>query len=326
VFNQPTVSNKAFAGPAAGERNIMRRIKADLACKWRIAKKHKMQYLFIMPYLVIFVAFTVVPVVMSMCLSFTYFNILEFPRFIGLQNYFRLFVDDRIFIKSLANTIMFAVVTGPVSYMIALFMAWLINDIPRTLRVIVTVLLYAPSLAGGMTNIFRIFFSSDATGYLNAILLKWGIINEPIKYLENPDYIVPIVIFVILWGSLGTQFLSFIAGLQGIDRQYYEAGAVDGITNRWQELWYVTLPLMKPQLLFGAVISITGSFNIGSVVTGLTGTISADYSAHTVVLHLQDYGTTKFEMGYASAIATVLFIIMISSNMAVRKLINKVGE
>lgn len=308
------------------EKDILECIKYDLSYRWREIKKHRIHYMFITPYVLIFFTFTVIPVIMSISLSFTYFNMLEPPRFIGLQNYFRLFFDDRIFIKSLANTIMFAVVTGPISYMIALLMAWLINELPRFLRVIITVLLYAPSLSGGMTPIFKILFSSDSTGYLNAILLKWGIIDEPIRYLEDPNYIVPIVIFVILWGSLGTQFLAFIAGLQGIDRQFYEAGAIDGIRNRWQELWYITLPLMKPQLLFGAVISITGSFGIGSIITGLTGPISTDYCAHTLVLHLQDYGTTKFEMGYASAIATLLFIVMVGSNVVVRKLLNRVGE
>ena len=318
-------TNDQLTAPGNGI-SIRERMKRDLSHQWKSAKKHKVQYLFLAPYLIIFILFTVVPVVLSIGLGFTDFNVLEPPDFVGLQNYFRLFLDDKIFIKSLANTIMFAVVTGPIGYMIALLMAWLMNELPKSLRVIITVLLYAPSLTGGMTVIFKIFFSSDATGYLNAMLLKWGLINDPIKYLENPDYIVPIVIFVVLWGSLGTQFLSFIAGLQGVDRQYYDAGAIDGIRNRWQELWFITLPLIKPQLLFGAVISITGSFGIGSIITGLNGTISTDYSAHTLVLHLQDYGTTRFEMGYASAIATLLFLVMVGSNIVVHKLLEKVGE
>lgn len=300
-------------------------IRKDLAYKWKQTKKHKVQYLFIMPYFLIFTAFTVLPVVISIYLSFTYFNILEPPSFIGLKNYFRLFIDDKVFIQSLRNTIVFAVITGPVSYLISLFMAWLINDRKRFSRVFYTVLFYAPSLAGGLVAVMQIMFSGDSYGFLNAFLLKWGLLSDPILFFQDTRYINAIVIFVVLWGSLGTQFLAFIAGLQGIERQYYEAGAIDGIRNRWQELWFITLPLMKPQLMFGAVLSITASFGIGDIINNLVGFPSKEYVAHTIVLHLQDYGSIRYEMGYASAIATLLFIIMIVCNKAIQKLVSKVG-
>lgn len=303
-----------------------KRLKQDMKYQLKLIKKNRSKYLFIAPYVILFFIFTVFPVLISVFLSFTNFNMLEMPNFIGLQNYFRLFMSDDLYIKALGNTLLFAMITGPGGYMISLVMAWFINELPKKVRVMLTVLLYAPSLTGGMTPIFKIFFSSDAQGYLNAFLLNWGFITTPIKWLENATYVVPIIIFVVLWGSLGTSFLSFIAGLQGIGREYYEAAAMDGIKNRWQELWYVTLPLMKPQLVFGAVISITGAFNIGSIITGLAGNPSVDYSAHTVMQHLQDYGTTRFEMGYASAIATILFLIMIILNKAIQKFIKKVGE
>jgi multiple sugar transport system permease protein len=302
------------------------RLSKDMKYQWRMVKKNKAKYLFVAPYLILFFIFTVCPVMISLFFSFTNFNLLEMPDFTGLTNYYRLFLADDIFIKALGNTILFALITGPGGYMIALLMAWFMNELPRTVRVIMTVLLYAPSLTGGMTPVFKIFFSSDAQGYLNAFFMDWGFITEPIKWLENATYVVPIIIFVVLWGSLGTSFLSFIAGLQGIGKEYYEAAAMDGIKNRWQELWYITLPLMKPQLLFGAVISITGAFNIGSIITGLAGNPSVDYSAHTIMQHLQDYGTVRYEMGYSSAIATVLFLIMIGLNKAIQKFISKVGE
>ena len=303
-----------------------KRLSKDMKYQWRMVKKNRAKYLFIAPYLILFFIFTVCPVMISLFFSFTNFNLLEMPDFTGLTNYYRLFLADDIFIKALGNTILFALITGPGGYMIALLMAWFMNELPRTVRVIMTVLLYAPSLTGGMTPVFKIFFSSDAQGYLNAFFMDWGFITEPIKWLENATYVVPIIIFVVLWGSLGTSFLSFIAGLQGIGKEYYEAAAMDGIKNRWQELWYITLPLMKPQLLFGAVISITGAFNIGSIITGLAGNPSVDYSAHTIMQHLQDYGTVRYEMGYSSAIATVLFLIMIGLNKAIQKFISKVGE
>lgn len=301
------------------------RLVFDASYKIKLMKKHKMHYLFILPYAVLFFTFTILPVILSIYYSFTYFNILEQPRFIGIQNYFILFINDSVFILTIKNTLLFAVVTGPAGYLIALFMAWIINELSRARRVIMTILLYAPSLVGGMGIIWGIFFSSDAQGLLNGFLLKWGLIVSPIQFLKDTKYIVPIVIIVILWGSLSAQFLSFIAGFQGIDKQYYEAGAIDGIRNRWQELWFITLPLMKPQLLFGAVISITGSFGIGDIITGLVGFPSVDYSAHTIMHHLLDYGTVRYEMGYSSAIATILFLIMIFCNKAVQKLLRRVG-
>lgn len=307
------------------KRKPMEIIRSDLSYKWRLMKKHRVHYLFILPYFIIFTAFTVMPVAISIYLSFTYFNILEPPKFIGLQNYFHLLVNDKIFIQSIKNTIVFAVITGPVSYLISLFLAWMINDRRRVSRVFFTVLFYAPSLAGGLIAVMQIIFSGDSYGILNAFLLKWGFIKDPILFLQDTKYINSIIIFVVLWGSLGTQFLSFIAGLQGIDRQYYEAGAIDGIRNRWQELWFITLPLMKPQLMFGAVLSITASFGIGDIINNLVGFPSKDYVAHTIVLHLQDYGTIRYEMGYAAAIATLLFIIMIACNKAIHKLLSKVG-
>jgi len=310
------------AGQTIPYRDIIRK---DMTYKWKQVKKHKAQYMFILPYFLIFTTFTVLPVVISIYLSFTYFNILEVPRFIGLENYFRLFIDDKVFIQSLRNTIVFAVITGPISYLISLFMAWLINDRRRFSRVFFTVLFYAPSLAGGLVAVMQIIFSGDSYGFLNAMLLRWGLVSDPLLFLQDTRYINAIVIFVVLWGSLGTQFLSFIAGLQGIDQQYYEAGAIDGVRNRWQELWFITLPLMKPQLIFGAVLSITASFGIGDIINNLVGFPSKEYVAHTIVLHLQDYGSIRYEMGYASAIATLLFIIMIVSNKAIQKLVSKVG-
>lgn len=302
------------------------RFKRDWHNTMKAIWKNRVKYLFILPFFVLFFVFTVCPVLISIFFSFTNFNLLEMPDFVGFDNYYRMFMTDDLFIKALGNTIMFALIVGPGGYIISLVMAWFLNELPVAVRVIFTVLLYAPSLAGGMTPIFKIVFSSDAQGFGNAWLMKLGIITEPIKFFENEAYVIPIIIFVILWGSLGTSFLAFIGGLQGIGREYYEAAAIDGIRNRWQELWYVTLPLMKPQLLFGAVMSITGAFGIGSVITGLAGNPSVNYSAHTIMQHLEDYGTVRFEMGYSSAIATVMFFIMLFLNQFIQKCINKVGE
>ena len=310
---------------ADNKGSLKARIRRDLAYQCKQIKRHKMHYVLMAPYLILFTAFVVIPVVIAIIFSFTSFNILEPPEFVGLKNYFRLFINDEIFLTGIKNTMIFAVITGPGGYLLALLFAWLINDLPRGLRVIFTIVFYAPSISGGMTIVWTYLFAADAKGFLNSWLMQLGLINEPISWLTDERYMMGIMILIILWMSLGTTFLSFIAGLQGVDRQYYEAAAIDGIKNRWQELWYITLPLMKPQLMFGAVMSITSAFGVGDIITQIMGYPSASYAVHTVMNHLTDYGTIRYEMGYACAIATLLFITMIGCNKLIQHLLRKVG-
>lgn len=287
----------------------------------------KRQYYYLVaPYTILFFIFTVLPVIMSLVLSFTNFNLLEFPEWVGWENYMRLFVDDKVFIIALRNTALLAVVTGPLSYIMAFVFAWLINELKPLLRSFMTLIFYAPSISGNVYLIWKLIFSSDIYGYANAYLIQFNIIDEPITWLQNANYIIWILIIVQLWLSLGVSFLSFIAGLQSVDRIYYEAGAIDGIKNRWQELWYITLPQMKSQLLFGAVMQITSSLSVAAVSINIAGFPSIEYAGHTIITHLMDYGNLRMEMGYASAIATILFIIMIVANMLVRKILRRIGS
>jgi multiple sugar transport system permease protein len=289
-------------------------------------KNDKHLYVLIAPYMVLFFVFTVLPVVMSMLISLTYFNMLEFPRWAGWSNYTRLLLDDDIFLIALKNTLIFAVITGPVSYIACFVFAWLINELRPKVRAFMTLVFYAPSISGNIYFVWQIMFSGDSYGIVNGFLMRTGFINEPILWFQNPKYTLAIIIIVQLWLSLGTSFLAFIAGLQTVDKTLFEAGAMDGIRNRWQELWYITLPSMRPQLMFGAVIQITASFAVADVAMNLAGFPSVQYSAHTIVTHLIDYGTIRFEMGYASAIATVLFFIMLCSNLVIQKMLRRVGE
>ncbi|MCI9277607.1 sugar ABC transporter permease [bacterium D16-50] len=289
------------------------------------AKRSKMCYAFLAPYAILFTLFYILPVATSIFFSFTYYNILESPRFIGLQNYVNLLLQDDIFLIGVKNTFLIAVITGPLGYMASFLFAWLINELPRWIRTIAVVIFYAPSIAGNLFMIFTIFFRGDTYGYINALLMDLGIIDAPILWLINPKYMLPICMVVILWMSLGTGFLSFVAGLQGVDRAQFEAGYMDGVRNRWQELWYITLPNMKPMLMFGAVMTITQSFGVCDVTMNLCGYPSTDYAARTVVTHLFDYGFSRFEMGYASAIATMLFLVMILCNKAIQSLLRRVG-
>ena len=304
----------------------MQKSRPALRRRARHRESHWEDGLFMLPYLLLFAAFTVIPVLISFGLSFTYFNVLEPPRFIGMSNYVQLLLDDEIFVLALKNTLILSLITGPVGFFLCFGLAWMINEFgPRT-RAVLTLLFYAPVISGGAYMIWQIVFSGDVYGYLNGILLDLGIIYTPIQWLTDSSYMMPAAITVILWMSFGAGFLSFVAGFKNIDMRLYEAAAVDGIRDRWQELWYITLPCMKPQLLFGAVMSITGSFGVGDVITGVFGYPSTNYALHTLVHHLQDHGSIRLEMGYACAIAVVLFFLMVGANQIVQRLLRRVGE
>ena len=293
---------------------------------WKEMKKNKTAYFMVAPFFILFIIFTVLPVVLSILLSLTDFNMLEMPGWQGTKNYERLFLDDEIFMLACQNTLIFAAITGPVSYILSLLIAWFINELPPKIRAVVTLVFYAPSISGQVYLIWKTLFSSDSYGWANATLMDLGIINGPILWFQDADYVMGLCIVVALWTSLGTSFLAFIAGFQTVDRSMYEAAAVDGIKNRWQELWYITLPTMRPQMMFGAVLAITNSFGFGGVVTALCGFPSVDYAAHTIMHHLDDYGGSRYEIGYASAIAVVLFVIMYGANIVIKKALSKVGE
>ncbi|MBE6593471.1 MAG: sugar ABC transporter permease [Ruminococcaceae bacterium] len=310
----------------AKKRAVVRKDMTKLQWTWHEMKRNKVAYLMVFPYMLIFTCFTVLPVVLSAVISLTDFNLLEWPNFVGAENYIRLFLDDDIFITACQNTLIFACIVGPVSYLMSFMVAWFINELSPKIRAVVTLIFYAPSISGQAYLIWKTLFSSDRYGWVNAMLLKLDLIPKEIAFFEDADFVMPLCIVVALWTSLGTSFLAFIAGLQGIDKAQFEAGAVDGIRNRWQELWYITLPNMKNTLMFGAIMAITGAFGFGGVVTALCGFPSVDYAAHTIVHHLDDYGGMRFETGYASAIAVILFAVMIGANMLVKKMISKVGS
>ncbi|TLS52608.1 sugar ABC transporter permease [Paenibacillus antri] len=290
--------------------------ESKLRLLWKAMYAHRVSYLFLAPFLVFFALFTIIPVLTSIGLSFTYYNILESPRFIGLGNYRLLFVDDDIFLTAIGNTLKFAVVTGPVGYIMAFLLAWLISQIPNRYRFLYTFCFYTPAItsAVAMTVVWTYLFSGDRYGMINNWLLQSGILNEPWLWLQDVKTIMPVLILVSLWMSMGIGFLAFLAGLQNVPRDLYEAGAIDGVRYRWQELWYITIPSVKPQLLFGAVMQVVFSLQVFDVSVQLVGIPSPLYAGHTVMTHLFDYAFIRFEMGYASSIAVVLFFIMVGLN------------
>lgn len=293
---------------------------------FKTIRKNKFCYLYLAPFFILFGIFVIAPVVMAIILSFTSYNLTQPPQFVGIANYTALFFSDTVFTKSMVNTLTMAIVVGPFSYIGALILAWALNELSPKLRTALVFFIYAPSISGNAFIIWQLLFSGDQFGYINSLLLNWGLISEPIYFLFDTKYMMTVVIIVTMWMSMGTQFLSFVAGLQGLDHALFEAGCIDGIRNRWQELWFITLPQLKPQLMFGAVMSITGAFTVGNVGAMLCRNPSTEYAVHTLVNHMTDYATVKYEFGYACAIATLLFLAMIACNELIKLLLKNVGR
>jgi multiple sugar transport system permease protein len=289
-------------------------------------KRNRVSYVMLAPFFILFFLFTVLPVLIAVFFSLTYFDMHSFPQFIGWGNYTRLLLEDDLFVTSLKNTLIFAIVTGPASYLLCVLFAWIINEFRGVVRALLTLVFYAPSISGQAFFVWSIILSGDRHGYLNGLLMRFGFLQEAVLWMQTEKYVMPWLIVVQLWLSLGTGFLAFIAGLQTVDKSLYEAGAIDGVKNRWQELWFITLPAIKPQLMFGAIMQITASFAIAEVSLFLAGNPSVNNSGATIVTTLLDYGGIRFEMGYASAIATVLFVMMVGTNKLVQRLLRKVGS
>lgn len=290
---------------------------------WHMMKTNKACYAMLLPFMSLFIIFTVVPVVMSLPMGFTNFNMIETPKFVGLSNFYTLFLNDDVFLIAVRNTLIFAIFTGPFSYILSFIIAWLINEMNAFLKTFFTFVFYAPSMTTSVYVTWQLILSGDSYGYLNAVLIDLGILNEPAQWLTDTNHILTVVIIVQLWMSMGAGFLAIRAGFQNIDKSMYEAGAIEGIKNRWQELFYITIPSMGPQLLFAAVIQISASFTVGVVGQNLVGLPSTDYAAHTIMNHATDYGNIRYEMGYASAICFVLFAAMLLANKGINWLLGK---
>ena len=269
---------------------------------------------FIFPYWFLFFVFIVIPVVAAIGLSFTFFNSIQTPTFVGINNYIELITLDTVFMRYvLPNTLRFAFIVGPVGYALSFMVAWMLSHLPKTPRTILAIIFYSPSLTAGvaMAAMWRIIFSGDAQGYLNAIMLDLGLIVEPIQFLQNPDMLMTIMIVVSLWSSIGVGFLAMLAGILNVDRTLYEAAYIDGIKNWFQEIIYVTIPSMKPQMIFGAVMAVVGTFQAGAIGVALSGTNpTPNYAGQLIVNHIEDFGFIRYMMGYAASISVILLLMV----------------
>jgi len=289
-------------------------------------KQYKAGYALMAPFLIIFFTFTVLPVFISIVLSFTHYNVLQAPEFIGFENYRKLLVDDEVFSIAVKNTLIFALVTGPIGYVLSFFASWAINDFNRYIKGILTFIFYIPTISGTVYTIWGILFSGDMYGYVNSALMSLGIISEPVQWFTTDTYVLPLIIIVQLWMSMGTGFLAMRAGTATVDPQYYEAAAIDGVKNRVQEVFYITIPLMAPHLMTAAVLQISAMFANTTVSMNLAGFPSTNYSGHLIMTHMLDYSTYRVERGYACAIAVLLFIFMITINQVILRALRKVGS
>lgn len=277
-------------------------------------KAKRNPYLFLLPYILLFTLFIIIPIIIAIYLSFTNFNTIETPGFVGLLNYINLLTQDEIFMQYvLPNTILFAVIVGPGGYALSFLLAWALAQLTKVPRTILALIFYSPSMTSGvaMVVVWKVLFSGNQSGYVNSILIKWGILTEPIIFLQDTRFIMVIMILVALWSSMGVGFLAMLAGVLNVDESLYEAAAIDGIRNRFQELIYITIPSMKPQMLFGAVMAIVGTFSTGAIGVELTGSNpTPGYAGQLIVNHIEDYGFIRFEMGYAAALSVVLLLII----------------
>jgi len=314
---------KALAG-AGGEFS-----ESDDLRQFKRAKRKETTFIIalILPYAAGFFVFIVLPVIIAVVLSFTSFDTINFPSFVGLTNYIRLFTEDEVFMQRvLPNTIIFALVAGPVGYILAFTLAWMLAQVTKRPRTILALMIYAPTLAAGVTVqvVWQALFSGDESGYINALMLSWGFISEPVQWLQSPQYLMPIMIIVTVWSSMGVGFLAMLSGILNVDPELYEAAYIDGLKNRFQEIWRITIPSMKPQLLFGAVMAVVATFQAGAIGVMLSGANPTPDNAGQLILnHIEDYGFIRFEMGYAAAISVVLLVMIYCVSKVIRVLLTE---
>ncbi|WP_207173856.1 sugar ABC transporter permease [Sporosarcina sp. E16_3] len=326
VKEESTINRQKVEKENGFKEKILKWSKMKMKNIW----KFRLSYLFIAPFLILFTIFIVIPVVTAIGLSFTYFNSIQFPTWVGWLNYQTLFSQDIVLLQNvLPNTFKFSLFVGPVAFVFSFLLAWFISQLPNTLRMGYALAMYAPSLAAGvaMTVVWQVMFTGDRTGYVNSFLLKWGFLTEPIIFLQDQAWLLNIMILVAIWSSMGIGFLAMLAGLLGVDKELYDAGKMDGISSRLQEIWYITVPLMKPQLLFAAIMSIVHTLQSGSLGVQLSGSNpTPNYAGQIMLSHIEDYGFIRYELGYASAISVVLLIMMFFLSRIFTYILEEKGE
>lgn len=286
--------------------------------KIRTDQQGKIAYMFLMPYIILFTIFILVPVITAIMLSFTFFDVINMPKFTGLQNYISLFTQDTVFLKYvIPNTFYFAIVVGIGGYVLSFLLAYSLAQLQKAPRTLLSLAIYTPSMLGQVFIgvVWKTIFSGDEKGILNNFLLEYDVIDTPLQFLLSEEYFMPIMIIVALWSSMGIGFLAMLSGVMNISSEQFEAAYIDGMSNRLQEIIYIIIPNMKPQMLFGAVMSITGAFNMGYIGVTLSGSNpTPGYAGQLITNHIDDYAFIRYDMGYAAAISVILLLLVYSIN------------
>ena len=303
--------------------------KSNNNYRGRFIDRHS-SFILLAPYGFLFILFIIIPVGAAIGLSFTYFNTIQPPKLIGISNYITLFTNDSVFMQYvLPNTLLYSIFVGVGGYILSFFMGWSLAQITKGPRTVLTIICYSPSMTGGvlLSTIWSVIFSGDKRGLLNTLLLKMDLIDDPVQWLQSGDYLMPIMIIVALWSSMGVGFLAMLSGILNVNQELYEAGYIDGIKNRFQEIIYITIPSIKPQMLFGAVMAVVNTFKDGGTGVALSGANpTPDYAGQLIANHIDDFGFIRYEMGYASAISVVLLVFIYVLSRVVTKLFSSADE
>jgi multiple sugar transport system permease protein len=184
-------------------------------------------------------------------------------------------------------------------------------------------------MTGGvlLSTVWGVVFNGDKSGALNYILLKLNVINEPMQWLQSSQFLMTIMIIVALWSSMGVGFLAILSGIMNVNEEIYEAGYIDGIQNRFQEIIYITIPAIKPQMLFGAVMAVVNTFKDGGTGVILSGANpTPEYAGQLISNHIDDFGFIRYEMGYASAISVTLLLLIFILSRVIGKMFSSEDE
>lgn len=271
-------------------------------------------YLFILPAVLLISVFVFLPIIASLFLSFTQYNVLQPPKWVGLNNYYRLIFEDPLFWIAVRNTVLYVAGTVPVCVMISLLLAVWVDSVKiRFMKYLFRTVYFLPTITAivAISVVWKWLYAGGTYGLINFVLMKLGI--PPVDWLTNPHTTLPAIMVMSIWGGVGYNFIIFLAGLQGIPRTIYEAAEIDGASG-FRNFWHITLPLLRPAIVFVVLMSVIGSFQVFDQVYILTqGTEYVGgvlHSALTIVTYLYERGFERFEMGYASAIAYMLFFLV----------------
>ena len=277
------------------------------------------------PFVLSLFVFGVIPVGYSIIMSLFSYNLYEPATFVGLNNFKALFLEDNEFALAIKNTVMYAFIVTPITFIVNFLLAAVLNSLSKGIRNIMVILFYIPQTAAGaaMSLVWLYLFSGDSYGLINHFLMTMGWITSPVQWTTDTNILFYVVMFIGVMMGAGMSFLTFVAGFQALPADMYEAGRIDGIRNKFQELIYLTIPQMKPQLLFSALTSAVAAFAVADIPAAVAGFPSPDYAAHTIALHMRDYGFVRFEVGYSSAISVVLFAMTFATGYILRKLLTE---